>query len=506
MRHLARHVRMRLLLAIMLALALNGVPVTAQPTGAPTSKAPAPNSDIEAGFRKKVRELYAEDLKLAKTPAQINGLATKLAEAANDPKNDINSVFALSIEATNLYASMGDLLSAFRLVDELAKRVEINPISRKLELLKTLGKEKLTTPQKKSLAIVGLKLSSDAFGFEEYAAAQEAATFAVESAKPSADKTILDRAIAQAQRCTDMNKTWREVRDARVKLMANDIDAIANETVGRYLCFIRQDWKEGLPRLAKGASAELKSIAEKDLVTSQEASAMAATAEAWWELSESRKEKEKREILPRSAYWYELALPNLTGLDKVTAEKRLEAAYEVMSGRAFKKLLTGSANGMRVPGELDCQLKVHVSKMGSGFDFKKSWLTSFEMAPSNLEAGFHLVFIWGDSRPGQDALYFQMQGPTMYCAITDCYINRGQAIPMTFTENQIGKWTNVKFVHDAVSQELELYINYRLVSKETLTIGPKIDRKMNAAIGGTDDGKSQRFTGKVRDLWIGNIK
>lgn len=491
------------LLAISVTLALsNGL---AQDGGTQT-KAAAPSAEQLASARKQVRDLYAADLKLAKTPAQIWSLATKMSETAAGTKNDAESAYAIALEAIDLYVTVGDWLSAFRLVDHIATKVDINATGKKFELYKRAAKATQTTPLKKVLATIGLKLASDAANAEDYVAAKEVATLVTELAKPTGDQVLVERAKGQLQRFTDLSKTWQQVVENRQKLLKNENDAEANEVVGRYLCFTRQDWGDGLPRLAKSGDAELKAIATYDLATLKTADSMAATADAWWKLTESQSESEKKEVLPRVAYWYEQALPSLTGLTKVTAEKRLEAAYTALSGRDFKTLISGVPNGLRSSGIFDCAPKAHVAKIGPSFDFKKSWLISLEFQSSDLAAGPHMVFFWGDNRAGHDPLYLNQEGLAVICHVEDSVGERVQGIVGDLSKDHVGKWVNVKLVHDVISQEFELYIDHRLLKREPLTISPRVDKKMDAVVGSITNGTEQRFTGKVRDVWLGNIK
>lgn len=481
---------------------------TQELTGSPAAvkKVPVPGPEQAAAARKKVRDLYSIDLQLAKSPAQIWSLATKMGEAAAEAKNDAEAAYALSLEAIEVFITVGDFLSAFRLIDNLAMKVEINPVAQKLELYKRAATQAQVTPTKRMLAIVGLKLAGDATSAEDYTTAKEVAVLAADLAKATGDKTVVDRTNVQVQRCTDLSKMWQQVVDARRKLMTNNQDAAASETVGRYLCFVRQDWAVGLPLLAQSASPEYKPIATMDLATPKEAEAMAATADAWWKFTEAKKETEKREILPRVVYWYELSLPSLSGLTKVTAEKRLEAAYEALNGRDFKKLISAIPNGLRSAGILDCESKAHSAKIGPTFDYKKAWLVSFEFSPPNLAEGYHMVFFWGDGRGGRDPLYFRQEGTNLECHVEDTVNERVQTISTGLSADQVGKWVNVKLVHDPVSQELELYINQRLVRKDALAIMLRVDQKMGAVVGAITNGTEQRFTGKVRDVWFGNIK
>ena len=68
----------------------------------------------------------------------------------------------------------------------------------------------------------------------------------------------------------------------------------------------------------------------------------------------------------------------------------------------------------------------------------------------------------------------------------------------------VGQWVKVDFIHDALAGEMELYVNRRLVARDTMTLVPAPDRKMPLMLGGTGAG-DQRFGGQVRKVWLGNI-
>lgn len=469
-------------------------------------KLPLPAADERKAGQKKIRETFAADFKQARTPIQKWNLAVKIGTVASETKDDPESELALAQEAIELYTGVGDVLSAFRLVDELAMTFEIDPIAQKVDLFKRAGKEAKAIALKRMLALVGLKLAGDAAGAENYAAAKEVATLSVGLAKPSRDASVIKRANEQLGRYSDLLKQWELVVAARKKLEADENLPDENLIVGRYLCLTRQDWDAGLPHLVLSSGLELKAIAAKDIATTTEVESMADTADAWWKITEDKKDAEKKEIFPRVAHWYELALPNLAGLAKVTAEKRLETAYEVMSGRNFKKITSEVPNGIRSEGTVDCEEKAHPANLAPTFDFKRSWMVSFEFSPPHLGGGWHMVLFWGDGRAGHDPLWFRQDGPYLHCIVEDVVGERGQGITAILKQEQVGKWVNVKLVHDTISQELELYIDHRLVRKDALAITPQVDQAMNIVLGGTNDYTGQRFTGKVRNVWMGNIK
>jgi hypothetical protein len=475
-----------------------------------TEKVACPKGEELVAARKKVRDVFATDFKQAKFPEQRWQLATKLAKNAAETRDDPESEYAISMEAIDLCVGVGDALSAFRAVDELVMTFQIDPISTKTELLKRAAKEAKAVPLKRMMAVIGLKLAGDASAAEQYVAAKELATLSLGLAKPSRDPSVIKRASEQQLRLAEMLKVWQKVSEAREKLKTDADDPTANEAVGRYLCLVRQSWDEGMPALAKGANLELKTLAKLDLnvAVDADATAQAEVGDAWWRVVDSRKAKdpEKAQLILRVAFWYEKAIGGLTGLKKAEAEKRLETAYEVMSRRNFRKDMENAANGIQSQGVVDCAENCIPAEMGKSFDYRSSWLLSLQFKPPHLSGGWHMVMLWGDGRPGHDALWLRQDGPWLHCFVEDCVNERGQGISAPLAAKQINEWVDLKFVHDAVSQELELYIDNRLIRKEALAIVPQPDQEMNVVLGGTNSSPPQRFTGQARNVWFGNIK
>lgn len=496
-------------LPFVAAISNHGV---AQDAGVPkegvltATKTPIPGADELKSSQKKVREALATDFKQAKSPLAKWQLAEKLSQEAFEIKDDPDSEYAFATEAIELYVSVGDAMSAFRAVDELALTFDLQPIDTKVALFQRAVKEAKAVPLKRMMALVGLKLAGEAAAVEDYEAAKTVAALSVAAAKPSRDSGVVKRANEQQARFNDLLKQWQKVLEARQKLKSEPGDAQANDINGRYLCLVRQDWDTGLPLLTNGAENELKAVAKFDLATATEPKSQAGTAAAWWTFAEPKKGLEKQQLMARAAHWYEQALPGLTGLDKAEAENRLEQAYELISGRKFQKIMSGPANGFQYKGLVDCSEKCHPASMGKTFDIRRSWLVAFEFSPPHLAGGWHMVLFWGDGRIGYDPLWFRQDGHRLWCATEDTVNFRGQSIWTPLSPQQINKWIDIKFVHDAVTQELELYVNHRLYRKEALAITPQLDRPMGLAVGGTNDQTVQRFTGKVRNIWLGNIK
>ncbi|MES2788447.1 MAG: hypothetical protein V4719_02420 [Planctomycetota bacterium] len=473
--------------------------------GQEVAKTPAPSADELKASLKKIRDSYAADFKGLKSPQSKWQLAEKLNKEAVEIKGDSEAKYALATEAIDLYLDAGDVLSAFRAVDELTSNFEINPITTKVPLFQKAAREAKAAPMKRLVALAGLKLAGDAAAAEDYEAAKNVVALSLQAAKPSRDASVIKRATEQQSRFNGLLKEWEQVVAAREKLKSDPDDVAANDINGRYLCFERQEWDKGLPLLVKGATPELKSVAALDMQTADEPASQSHTADAWWDVAESKKGFEKQQMIPRVAFWYEKALPGLNGLEKAAAEKRLNATYELMSSYNFKKITAEPANGVQTQGIVDCALRTRASEVGKTFDLRRSWLTSFEFSTPHFERGRQMLVYWG--RSGQDPMWFRQDGVSLFCGIGDCASQRGQAMIIMLDPKLVNEWISVQFVHDTTAQELQLYINHRLVKKEAVAIVPQPGGTKHVVLGGTNlKHPPERFSGKIRNVWMGNIK
>ena len=120
--------------------------------------------------------------------------------------------------------------------------------------------------------------------------------------------------------------------------------------LGRYYC-LDDDWKKGLPHLAKGSDAPLRQLAEQDLASPKETIAQIGLADAWWTLGEARQGEEADVLLLRAGYWYDRARGQLTsGFNRLKVEKRLEELVEIRQHRAAHPLTLAKTRRRKTSG------------------------------------------------------------------------------------------------------------------------------------------------------------
>jgi hypothetical protein len=76
--------------------------------------------------------------------------------------------------------------------------------------------------------------------------------------------------------------------------------------------------------LALGSDPTLSGLAEQELVAPESADGQAELADAWWKYAENADGPVKEATRTRAGRWYHQALPGLSGLPKVKAERRLQ--------------------------------------------------------------------------------------------------------------------------------------------------------------------------------------
>src|SRR6185436_7225506 len=121
-----------------------------------------------------------------------------------------------------------------------------------------------------------------------------------------------------------------QIEFERLKPLINKPEA--DLAAGKFACFFDDDWPGGLGRLANCTDAKIKDAAMKDLANPKGGAERMALANAWWEIAQKQTPVAKNKFEARARYWYRSALPNVGGLDKVHAEKRIAASLGVSDG------------------------------------------------------------------------------------------------------------------------------------------------------------------------------
>ena len=281
---------------------------------------PVPDVDNLDKSRKTIHGIFNKEFADANKTATRIAWSEKLIEKGLETTDDPAGRYVLFDEAALQAIEAPELSLAYRAIDEIAKTFDINPHLRKAELLElTVEKTKFVTYHKKS-AEAGLAAFEDALRNDEFAAASDLLKAAKKAAEAVKDLGLVTKIMAASERLVSKNKLWNQFTDARTILEMSKDDPAANYDTGRYLCFLKGQWNSGLPFLAKGPTGREVELAAMDLNKTKTDQDKLAVADGWKALADSADTLFQYQQKRRAAFWYQRAIPQLTGLSRTRAE------------------------------------------------------------------------------------------------------------------------------------------------------------------------------------------
>lgn len=311
-------------LSVLFVLAL-ALPLSGQEAA---KKAPIPADAAQAEATKLIKEVYGDEWAKAKTATQKQALAKKLLGKANDSKDEPASRFVLLRLAKDIATQAADGQTAFQAIDAMAETFQIDATEMKVVVLTKFASLAKTTAQHKSVAEQALELVSQSISQDNFAVADQLGQLALGEARKAREKELIAQAQGRIAEIAELVKAYEDVKAAKVTLEKTPDDPEANLTVGKYLCFVKGDWDRGLPMLALGKDDALKALAQQELQGAVSSKEQAKLGDGWWSLAEEQEGTAKKQIRERAGYWYQKALPGLSGLMKDKVEKRIGMASQ----------------------------------------------------------------------------------------------------------------------------------------------------------------------------------
>jgi hypothetical protein len=289
-------------------------------------KLAVPDAAAREKAEKLVQEVFQEDLARAKgNPAALRKLGGTLVEQARETKDDPAARFVLFRDAAELAAQAGDLADATHRITEIAREFAVDKAELQLHVLETAAPSAADADANLKLAEAALATFSDALAADNFDVAGRLVAVAETAARKAKNLPLLARAEARSKEIHEIARAYEPVRAAVETLRQKPDDAEANLAVGKFCCFVRDNWDKGLPLIAKAGESKLQQLAVKDVARPTEPRDQVALADGWWELAETERDQARTALQQRASYWYEQAVPHLAGLTKAKVEKRLKS-------------------------------------------------------------------------------------------------------------------------------------------------------------------------------------
>lgn len=381
-------IAMRCVLAFIVAVLTVS---TALAGGKPLPKQPAIDS-----AKQLIADAYRKELSAAdKAPAVKAMLETAATTDGDDPAQA-----ALYLSAAEIAARTGDTRLAFDAVDRLAGVFDVDALALKESFLEMASKSAKTNDARVSVANRGLEIADLAMAANRMDVAESALKTSGISAAKVRDASLRKDIAAKRKELERAKKhderAESELAAAKRTLSDNPHDPKANEALGKYLAFERNDWSTGLKHLAKSSDPGLRTLATSDMQGPGNAKAAAVLGDSWYFLGEqSDSARDKAGFRSRAAFWYTRALVDLKGFAKTRVEKRLSEMQDALAAAASQD---GGENGKYIdvtlaPGVLMRLVKIPASADGKIPEFylgqtevtQKQWMAVMGSNPSAVK-------------------------------------------------------------------------------------------------------------------------
>ncbi len=308
-------------------------PNSETPSGAaPQSPArtPIPSAEAQQKALSQLKEVLKDDYATAKGAEGNLTLARKLEGLARDTADDAASRYVMATQGLEMAVKFCDPRLASNFVAGITQNFEVDGWDLKSRTLVQLCQSAKTPEARALLAQAAFDLVDKALGEGRYDNAVELAAASMNLATAIKDAALHEQAREIGERARKLQKEARDFDVASQTLATSPDDVDANLVVGRFKCFLQDNWDAGLPLLVKGSDGPLHDVAMQELkFPPADAAAQIKVADLWWDLADKTEKHDDlwgRAYRARAAHWYQIAAPSVTGLTAVKAQKRIDDA------------------------------------------------------------------------------------------------------------------------------------------------------------------------------------
>lgn len=302
-----------LCIAIILALQSHAV----AKNSSPPSTIPADSAQERATSL--IHEVYGDAYASAKTAEQKSALSQKMIQKALETKDDQSVRYVLFRTALDLATSAGDVDLAFAAIDQMATFYGIAARQVKSEIIAQVSRAARSPERHEAVAIRAALLMDEFTAVDLFKEASELGRLALNSARSSKNASLSKRITASIKEMQEVAKVY----EAIPVFDANTTDPRTSVSVGKYLCFYKGDWGNGLPLLAAGSDERLKDLAAMELQQPSTVDRQVALGDAWWDLSVDCDNGLGERCRKRAGYWYLKSAPELKGVTRDRVKQRL---------------------------------------------------------------------------------------------------------------------------------------------------------------------------------------
>lgn len=313
-----------------------------------------PHADLLRA-REEIRAKYRKDLQEATAPAARALLAKTMLKEGNS-ETDPPRQYMLYEEARELAIAAGDPDLTIQAGEAIGLAFEVDAWPMHVSALNQLAKGARTPQTRENVLGILTPLCDSAIAEDRYDVADSLLDLAIDLASQLRDPVRREQLSRRREEVKSVASAFEAIKQPLEILQQNPDDPQANEAVGRFYCFVKHEWKKGLPYLAKAETILLRTVAKAELNRQVGAASQLQLADDWWAIGETLPEAEKSAVRRRAGYWYLQCASRLSGEAAQRASARL-----LESGRVIDLLALATSRRVTVIGNWQIGSKYLVS-------------------------------------------------------------------------------------------------------------------------------------------------
>jgi len=314
-----------LVVALSMLLPLVHVAGAQETRPARPKRHPVPGKKAQADALKLLKTIFKTEY--AKTRSEdVAKRARVLLKHAGETADDPAAQYVMYVEAQKAALRAGDVQTAIAAADALGSQFQVDALAGKTSLLISAVRTAATLNARKLLVAECVKHVDLLMAADQYDVGAKLLARAEYLAVRIRHQPTTTQVREQKRRLLYMRTEFAKLAGVAKALDDNPDDPKANLKMGRFACFVKGDWTAGLPRLLKGSDAALKELAGLSLSDPGDSAGRNKLAHAWWALAEKMPAPVRVHVRAHAAKWYGLALPELKGLARLIAKKRIKEA------------------------------------------------------------------------------------------------------------------------------------------------------------------------------------
>lgn len=339
----------------MLALVFLALSLTVHAAVNQDQKLPIPSSSDLKKAEAEIRAVFKDEFAKKDREAKRE-MAQRLLVESTDEKNTTASRYAVLLLSRDLAVESLDIATLFKSIESIENLYDVgksplagatftrNVNALKIEALNKAQKIATSTEDAGSLGDAYFKVAEEALREKVFEDALAAAQVSEKYGRSSKSPGLSERASILSK---EISELWKEDEEFGKAVTSKSDDAAARLVKGRYTLFVIGEEKTGIDNLLGCSDDGLKAVAKMEASGPLSSDAMLPIAEAWFALSgKETSPLNKRRYKERAIRWFERALKDAGGIQRIKIEKRLS---ELMPTSVHKnRQILDLGGGMRM--------------------------------------------------------------------------------------------------------------------------------------------------------------